>query len=1078
MKKVRFVKRGPSEEGPHSTKGGDIQNDITEAFTDTELHLPVVTTKGIEKASFAGPGTTLVAAVWQLGEHVQASRNDACTDFRAPQLSLRPFGNFASMCKPPETTLAPISGLHNSRCGRLATSRACASLQKRRLHRFQGSTTLVAAVWQLCERVQASRNDACTDSSAPQLSLRPFGNFASVCKPPETTLAPISGLHNSRCGRLATSRACASLQKRRLHRFQGSTTLVAAVWQLCERVQASRNDACTDFRAPQLSLRPFGNFASMCKPPETTLAPISGLHNSRCGRLATSRACASLQKRRLHRFQGSTTLVAAVWQLCERVQASRNDACTDFRAPQLSLRPFGNFASVCKPPETTLAPISVLHNSRCGRLATSRACASLQKRRLHRFQCSTTLVAAVWQLCERVQASRNDACTDFRAPQLSLRPFGNFASVCKPQETTLAPISGLHNSRCGRLATSRACASLQKRRLHRFQGSTTLVAAVWQLRERVQASRNDACTDSSAPQLSLRPFGNFASVCKPPETTLAPISVLHNSRCGRLATSRACASLQKRRLHRFQCSTTLVAAVWQLCERVQASRNDACTDSSAPQLSLRPFGNFASVCKPPETTLAPISGLHNSRCGRLATSRACASLQKRRLHRFQGSTTLVAAVWQLRERVQAARNDACTDFRAPQLSLRPFGNFASVCKPPETTLAPISVLHNSRCGRLATSRACASLQKRRLHRFQGSTTLVAAVWQLREHVQASRNDACTDSSAPQLSLRPFGNFASVCKPPETTLAPISGLHNSRCGRLATSRACASRQKRRLHRFQGSTTLVAAVWQLRERVQASRNDACTDFRAPQLSLRPFGNFASMCKPPETTLAPISGLHNSRCGRLATSRACASLQKRRLHRFQGSTTLVAAVWQLCERVQASRNDACTDFRAPQLSLRPFGNFASVCKPPETTLAPISGLHNSRCGRLATSRACASLKKRRLHRFQGSTTLVAAVWQLREHVQASRNDACTDFRAPQLSLRPFGNFASVCKPPETTLAPISGLHNSRCGRLATSRACASRQKRRLHRLRDRSLWQPSRLPTAPLNDRAGGAVRPERE
>ena len=202
------------------------------------------------------------------------------------------------------------------------------------------------------------------------------------------------------------------------------------------------------------------------------------------------------------------------------------------------------------------------------------------------------------------------------------------------------------------------------------------------------------------------------------------------------------------------------------------------------------------------------------------------------------------------------------------------------------------------------------------------------------------------------------------KPPQTTLAPISGLHNSRCGRLATSRACASLQKRRLHRFQGSTTLVAAVWQLRERVQAARNDACTDFRAPQLSLRPFGNFASMCKPPETTLALISGLHNSRCGRLATSRACASLQKRRLHRFQGSTTLVAAVWQLRERVQASRNDACTDFRAPQLSLRPFGNFASMCKPPETTLALISGLHNSRCGRLATSRACASLQKRRLH------------------------------------------------------------------------------------------------------------------
>lgn len=42
-----------------SKRGGDIQAWITEKFPGTELHLPVVTDHGIEKASFAGPGTDL-----------------------------------------------------------------------------------------------------------------------------------------------------------------------------------------------------------------------------------------------------------------------------------------------------------------------------------------------------------------------------------------------------------------------------------------------------------------------------------------------------------------------------------------------------------------------------------------------------------------------------------------------------------------------------------------------------------------------------------------------------------------------------------------------------------------------------------------------------------------------------------------------------------------------------------------------------------------------------------------------------------------------------------------------------------
>ena len=498
---------------------------------------------------------------------------------------------------------------------------------------------------------------------------------------------------------------------------------------------------------------------------------------------------------------------------------------------------------------------------------------------------------------------------------------------------------------------------------------------------RVVKPQSDKRSTSRRENARSRP-GNFASMRKRPETALAPISGLRNCCCGRLAISRACASVQKRLSHRFQGSATVVAAVWQFREHAQASRNGSRTDFRAPQLLLRPFGNFASMRKRPETALAPISGLRNCCCGRLAISRACASVQKRLSHRFQGSATVVAAVWQFREHAQASRNGSRTDFRAPQLLLRPFGNFASMRKRPETALAPISGLRNCCCGRLAISRACASVQKRLSHRFQGSATVVAAVWQFREHAQASRNGSRTDFRAPQLLLRPFGNFASMRKRPETALAPISGLRNCCCGRLAISRACASVQKRLSHRFQGSATVVAAVWQFREHAQASRNGSRTDFRAPQLLLRPFGNFASMRKRPETALAPISGLRNCCCGRLAISRACASVQKRLSHRFQGSATVVAAVWQFREHAQASRNGSRTDFRAPQLLLRPFGNFASMRKRPETALAPISGLRNCCCGRLAISRACASVQKRLSHRFQGSATVVAAVWQFREH------------------------------------------------------------------------------------------------
>ena len=991
---------------------------------------------------------TVVTAVRQFREHAQASRNGPGTDFRAPRPLSRPFGNFASMRKRPETALAPISGLRDRCHGRSAISRACASVQKRPWHRFQGSATVVTAVRQFREHAQASRNGPGTDFRAPRPLSRPFGNFASMRKRPETALAPISGLRDRCHGRSAISRACASVQKRPWHRFQGSATVVTAVRQFREHAQASRNGPGTDFRAPRPLSRPFGNFASMRKRPETALAPISGLRDRCHGRSAISRACASVQKRPWHRFQGSATVVTAVRQFREHAQASRNGPGTDFRAPRPLSRPFGNFASMRKRPETALAPISGLRDRCHGRSAISRACASVQKRPWHRFQGSATVVTAVRQFREHAQASRNGPGTDFRAPRPLSRPFGNFASMRKRPETALAPISGLRDRCHGRSAISRACASVQKRPWHRFQGSATVVTAVRQFREHAQASRNGPGTDFRAPRPLSRPFGNFASMRKRPETALAPISGLRDRCHGRSAISRACASVQKRPWHRFQGSATVVTAVRQFREHAQASRNGPGTDFRAPRPLSRPFGNFASMRKRPETALAPISGLRDRCHGRSAISRACASVQKRPWHRFQGSATVVTAVRQFREHAQASRNGPGTDFRAPRPLSRPFGNFASMRKRPETALAPISGLRDRCHGRSAISRACASVQKRPWHRFQGSATVVTAVRQFREHAQASRNGPGTDFRAPRPLSRPFGNFASMRKRPETALAPISGLRDRCHGRSAISRACASVQKRPWHRFQGSATVVTAVRQFREHAQASRNGPGTDFRAPRPLSRPFGNFASMRKRPETALAPISGLRDRCHGRSAISRACASVQKRPWHRFQGSATVVTAVRQFREHAQASRNGPGTDFRAPRPLSRPFGNFASMRKRPETALAPISGLRDRCHGRSAISRACASVQKRPWHRFQGSATVVTAVRQFREHAQASRNGPGTDFRAPRPLSRPFGNFASMRKRPETALAPISGLRDRCHGRSAISRACASVQKRPWHR------------------------------
>ena len=532
----------------------------------------------------------------------------------------------------------------------------------------------------------------------------------------------------------------------------------------------------------------------------------------------------------------------------------------------------------------------------------------------------------------------------------------------------------------------------------RFQGPSTVVTAVRQFREHAQASRNGPRADFRAPQPLLRPFDNFASMRKRPETALAPISGLRNRCYGRSTISRACASVQKRPSRRFQGSATVVTAVRQFREHAQASRNGPRADFRAPQPLLRPFDKFASMPKRPETALAPISGPLNRYYGRSTISRACASVQKRPSRRFQGSATVVTAVRQFREHAQASRNGPRADFRAPQPLLRPFDNFASMRKRPETALAPISGPLNRCYGRSTISRACASVQKRPSRRFQGPSTVVTAVRQFREHAQASRNGPRADFRAPQPLLRPFDNFASMRKRPETALAPISGPRNRCYGRSTISRACASVQKRPSRRFQGPSTVITAVRQFREHAQASRNGPRADFRAPQPLLRPFDNFASMRKRPETALAPISGTLNRCYGRSTISRACASVQKRPSRRFQGPSTVVTAVRQFREHAQASRNGPRADFRAPQPLLRPFDNFASMRKRPETALAPISGTLNRCYGRSTISRACASVQKRPSRRFQGPSSVVTAVRQFREHAQASRNGPRADFRVPQ--------------------------------------------------------------------------------
>ena len=75
IKKETTARTSPLVKGKGGKVGGDIQAMITKAFPDAELHFPVLTTKGIEKASFAGPGTKLKERIANLEENIDRVHN-------------------------------------------------------------------------------------------------------------------------------------------------------------------------------------------------------------------------------------------------------------------------------------------------------------------------------------------------------------------------------------------------------------------------------------------------------------------------------------------------------------------------------------------------------------------------------------------------------------------------------------------------------------------------------------------------------------------------------------------------------------------------------------------------------------------------------------------------------------------------------------------------------------------------------------------------------------------------------------------------------------------------------------------
>ena len=64
---------GSPDENEKTIRGSGIQEWLVSKLGDTELHLPVLTKKGIEKASFAGPNTNLEKRIKNLNVNITRS---------------------------------------------------------------------------------------------------------------------------------------------------------------------------------------------------------------------------------------------------------------------------------------------------------------------------------------------------------------------------------------------------------------------------------------------------------------------------------------------------------------------------------------------------------------------------------------------------------------------------------------------------------------------------------------------------------------------------------------------------------------------------------------------------------------------------------------------------------------------------------------------------------------------------------------------------------------------------------------------------------------------------------------------
>ena len=67
---------GDVDDNDRIIKGGGIHEWLTRVFPNTELHLPVLTKNGVEKALFAGPGTKLEDRIKNLDDNITREVNN------------------------------------------------------------------------------------------------------------------------------------------------------------------------------------------------------------------------------------------------------------------------------------------------------------------------------------------------------------------------------------------------------------------------------------------------------------------------------------------------------------------------------------------------------------------------------------------------------------------------------------------------------------------------------------------------------------------------------------------------------------------------------------------------------------------------------------------------------------------------------------------------------------------------------------------------------------------------------------------------------------------------------------------